>query len=93
MVQENMMKELTCGMCFNHGWSLLKEFFTDYIVHVVCVFKLCTSWFAFVVDIFPQMFIIHKPNTLCCLFSRAVGCIFGELLNNSPLFPVSKIMK
>lgn len=22
-------------------------------------------------------------------FRRAVGCIFGELLNNSPLFPVS----
>jgi hypothetical protein len=22
-------------------------------------------------------------------FDRAVGCIFGELLNNSPLFPVS----
>ena len=24
-------------------------------------------------------------------FSRAVGCIFGELLNNSPLFPVSTV--
>lgn len=23
-------------------------------------------------------------------FLRAVGCIFGELLNNSPLFPVSR---
>jgi hypothetical protein len=26
---------------------------------------------------------------LCIVFCRAVGCIFGELLNNSPLFPVS----
>jgi cell cycle related kinase len=25
------------------------------------------------------------------LFFRAVGCIFGDLLNNSPLFPVSVI--
>ena len=23
--------------------------------------------------------------------SRAVGCIFGELLNNSPIFPVSPV--
>ena len=25
------------------------------------------------------------------LFIRAVGCIFGELLNNSPLFPVNTL--
>lgn len=25
-----------------------------------------------------------------CFVFRAVGCIFGELLNNSPLFPVSE---
>ena len=26
-----------------------------------------------------------------CFVCRAVGCIFGELLNNSPLFPVSML--
>ena len=26
-----------------------------------------------------------------CFVCRAVGCIFGELLNDSPLFPVSML--
>ena len=33
---------------------------------------------------------VNMMGNLALLF-RAVGCIFGELLNNSPLFPVSVI--
>ena len=33
-------------------------------------------------------FLVHFVRNV---FFRAVGCIFGELLNNSPLFPVSII--
>ena len=35
----------------------------------------------------PSMLFHHVKHSI--VFSRAVGCIFGELLNNSPLFPVS----
>ena len=34
-----------------------------------------------------SMLFYHVNHSI--VFSRAVGCIFGELLNNSPLFPVS----
>lgn len=36
----------------------------------------------------PSMLFYHVTYH-SIVFSRAVGCIFGELLNNSPLFPVS----
>ena len=35
----------------------------------------------------PSMLFYHVNHAI--VFSRAVGCIFGELLNNWPLFPVS----
>ena len=34
-----------------------------------------------------EVMLIMQYNQL--YIHRAVGCIFGELLNNSPLFPVS----
>ena len=35
------------------------------------------------------MLVCTVPSNNITLLCRAVGCIFGELLNNSPLFPVS----
>lgn len=35
---------------------------------------------------------VHIKYTVQVNTYRAVGCIFGELLNNSPLFPVSQLL-
>ena len=69
-----------------------------YDIHTFSLTRACTATHTFLKEKFYQIYYIHrvhKNHIKLMNYSnsiiRAVGCIFGEMLNNSPLFPVNNI--